>query len=63
MVKPTQHLLKLCHAGAKHGSEDVRMAAESVLSYIVLHLKHQHAPIPDELVPFVTKLEANVFTV
>lgn len=62
-MKPTVSLVKLCHAGAKHKDEVVRIAADAVLSYTVLHLRQQHTPIPDELAPYMKTLEQNVFTV
>jgi hypothetical protein len=63
MIKPTVGLVKLCHAGMLHANDEVRDAAESVLSYVVLFLKHKEVPVPEALEGHIKTLELNVFTV
>lgn len=63
MVRQTASLLRACQLGAHHNDPSVRTAAESVISYLVLHLKHKQCPIPDELAGHVKTLEQNALTV
>ena len=50
--------LALTQRGLRAEDPDVLSSAESVLSYLVLHLKHRKAPVPGRLLPHLERLEA-----
>lgn len=62
MIINTLDALRLCQRGVKNSNPAVAIAAESVLSFVVLHLKHKRVQLPDALVAHHKTLERTVFT-
>lgn len=51
--------LALAQRGLRTEDSAVISSAESVISYLVLHLKHRKAPVPGRLLPHLERLEAH----
>lgn len=56
-IVSTNEALRLVQRGVVADDEQVQASAESVLSYIVLHLKHSKVSLPAELKPHMSVLE------
>lgn len=52
--------IALAQRGLRAENAAVVLSAESVLSYLVLHLKHRKAPVPGGLRPHLDRLAEHV---
>lgn len=52
--------IRAAQEGLRAGDEELTASAESVLSFLVLHLKHRKAPCPPKLRPHVQRLVEHV---
>jgi hypothetical protein len=56
MLISTLRLYERCLLGIESEDERVRNAAQSCLSFLVIHLKRTHVALPPELVPMTKRL-------
>lgn len=58
MLISTLRLYERCLLGFESEDEKVRSAAQSCLSFLVIHLRRREIVLPPELVPLANKLPA-----